>query len=106
MKHIDDIQLEQLLKARAAEKKQMEQASKVVVKTVARQMRLNKIIKWLKVLTYTFVIPISIVVYTFLLYHLFANLSTPISWLCVGLPIATIAFLYGNKIINLHIDMN
>lgn len=106
MTSIDDKIIDQLLMDRAADKSRMDEASKAVIKRVSKQMYRQKIRKWLQVIIYALIVPIALVIYCFALINLFAQLPTPIKWFCVCLPMATTITLWGNKILNLHIDMN
>lgn len=104
MNSINDNQLDQLLQQYAdkneANNKAIERATQHVMTTVKHEVRKTKIKKWAQILTYSFGIPITLVLYTFCLITYIPeipNLYTPIY---IAIPVIVLAIIGGAKLRN------
>lgn len=101
---MNDNQLDQLLQQYADEQeannKAIEQATQHIMTTVRHEVRITKIKKWAQILTYSFGIPVAIVLYAFCLItyipeipHLY--LYTPVF---IAIPVIVLAIIGGTKL--------
>lgn len=104
MNPINDNQLEQLLQQYANEQeannKAIEQATQHIMTFVRHEVRITKIKKWAQILTYSFGIPVAIVLYAFCLITYIPeipNLYTPIY---IAIPVIVLAIIGGAKLRN------
>ncbi len=104
MNPINDNQIEQLLQQYAdkneANNKAIERATQHVMTTVKHEVRKAKLKKWVQILTYSFGIPITLVLYTFCLIAYMPdipNLYTPIY---IAIPVIVLAIIGGAKLRN------
>lgn len=104
MNSINDNQLDQLLQQYAdkneANNKAIERATQHVMTTVKHEVRKAKLKKWVQILTYSFGIPITLVLYTFCLITYIPeipNLYTPIY---IAIPVIVLAIIGGAKLRN------
>jgi hypothetical protein len=102
MNPINDNQLEQLLQQYANEQeannKAIEQATQHVMSTIKHEVRKAKIKKWAQILTYSFGIPVAIVLYAFCLITYIPkipNLYTPVF---IAIPVIVLAIIGGTKL--------
>ena len=101
MNPINDNQLEQLLQQYANEQeannKAIEQATQHVMTTVRHEVRKAKIKKWAQILTYSFGIPVAIVLYAFCLITYIPEipLYTPVF---IAIPVIVLAIIGGTKL--------
>lgn len=101
---MNDNQLDQLLQQYAdkneANNKAIERATQHVMTTVKHEVRRTKIKKWAQILTYSFGIPVAIVLYAFCLITYIPeipNLYTPIY---IAIPVIVLAIICGAKLRN------
>lgn len=102
MNPINDNQLEQLLQQYANEQeannKAIEQATQHVMSTIKHEVHKAKIKKWAQILTYSFGIPVAIVLYAFCLITYIPkipNLYTPVF---IAIPVIVLAIIGGTKL--------
>ena len=102
MNPINDNQLEQLLQQYANEQeannKAIERATQHVMSTIKHEVRKAKIKKWAQILTYSFGIPVAIVLYAFCLITYIPeipNLYTPVF---IAIPVIVLAIIGGAKL--------
>ena len=102
MNPINDNQIEELLQQYAAlneaNNKAIEQATQHVMSTIKHEVRKAKIKKWAQILTYSFGIPVAIVLYAFCLITYIPkipNLYTPVF---IAIPVIVLAIIGGTKL--------
>ena len=104
MNPINDNQLEQLLQQYANEQeannKAIEQATQHIMTTVRHEVRITKIKKWAQILTYSFGIPVSIVLYAFCLITYIPELPHLYTPVFIAIPIIVLAIIGGAKLRN------
>lgn len=104
MNPINDNQIEELLQQYAAlneaNNKAIEQATQHVMTSVRHEVRKAKLKKWAQILTYSFGIPVAIVLYAFCLTTYIPkipNLYTPVF---IAIPVIVLAIIGGAKLKN------
>ena len=104
MNPINDNQLEQLLQQYANEQeannKAIEQATQHIMTTVRHEVRITKIKKWAQILTYSFGIPVSIVLYAFCLITYIPEIPHLYTPVFIAIPIIVLAIIGGAKLRN------
>ena len=99
---MNDNQLDQLLQQYAdkneANNKAIERATQHIMTSVRHEVRITKIKKWAQILTYSFGIPVAIVLYAFCLITYIPkipNLYTPVF---IAIPVIVLAIIGGTKL--------
>ena len=102
MNPINDNQIEELLQQYAAKNKAnnkaIERATQHVMTTVKHEVRKTKLKKWAQILTYSFGIPVAIVLYAFCLITYIPktpHLYTPVF---IAIPVIVLAIIGGAKL--------
>ena len=102
MTPINDNQLEQLLQQYANEQeannKAIEQATQHVMTTVRHEVRITKIKKWAQILTYSFGIPVAIVLYAFCLITYIPEIPHLYTPVFIAIPVIVLAIIGGAKL--------
>lgn len=101
---MNDNQLEQLLQQYANEQeannKAIEQATQHIMTTVRHEVRITKIKKWAQILTYSFGIPITIVLYAFCLITYIPEIPHLYTPVFIAIPVIVLAIIGGAKLRN------
>lgn len=101
---MNDNQLEQLLQQygalNEANNKAIEQATQHIMTTVKHEVRITKIKKWAQILTYSFGIPVSIVLYAFCLITYIPEIPHLYTPVFIAIPIIVLAIIGGAKLRN------
>lgn len=101
---MNDNQLEQLLQQygalNEANNKAIEQATQHIMTTVRHEVRITKIKKWAQILTYSFGIPVSIVLYAFCLITYIPEIPHLYTPVFIAIPIIVLAIIGGAKLRN------
>ena len=102
MNPINDNQIEELLQQYANEQeannKAIEQVTQHIMTSVKHEVRKAKIKNWAQILTYSFGIPVAIVLYAFCLITYIPkipNLYTPVF---IAIPVIVLAIIGGTKL--------
>ena len=102
MNPINDNQLEQLLQQYANEQeanyKAIEQATQHIMTTVKHEVRKAKIKKWAQILTYSFGIPVAIVLYAFCLITYIPEIPHLYTPVFIAIPVIVLAIIGGTKL--------
>lgn len=102
MNPINDNQLEQLLQQYAdkneANNKAIEQATQHIMTSVKHEVRITKIKKWAQILTYSFGIPVSIVLYAFCLITYIPEIPHLYTPVFIAIPVIVLAIIGGTKL--------
>lgn len=101
---MNDNQLEQLLQQygalNEANNKAIEQATQHIMTTVRHEVRITNIKKWAQILTYSFGIPVSIVLYAFCLITYIPEIPHLYTPVFIAIPIIVLAIIGGAKLRN------
>ena len=101
---MNDNQLEQLLQQYANEQeannKAIEQATQHIITTVRHEVRISKIKKWAQILTYSFGIPVAIVLYAFCLITYIPEIPHLYTPVFIAIPVIVLAIIGGAKLRN------
>lgn len=101
---MNDNQLEQLLQQYANEQeannKAIEQATQHIMTTVKHEVRITKIKKWVQILTYSFGIPVAIVLYAFCLITYIPKIPHLYTPVFIAIPVIVLAIIGGAKLRN------
>jgi hypothetical protein len=99
---MNDNQLEQLLQQYANEQeannKAIEQATQHIMTTVRHEVRITKIKKWVQILTYSFGIPVAIVLYAFCLITYIPEIPHLYTPVFIAIPVIVLAIIGGTKL--------
>ena len=90
-----DQELDSLFAQSAQSQKAVEQINRQVMKAVRREMRLQTVRKWTKLLAICFGIPLLVVLYIYILYTYMPELETPWRVMTFVLPLGTMAVFFG-----------
>ena len=101
---MNDNQLEQPLQQYANEQeannKAIEQATQHIMTTVRHEVRITKIKKWAQILTYSFGIPVAIVLYAFCLITYIPEIPHLYTPVFIAIPVIVLAIIGGAKLRN------
>ena len=101
---MNDNQLEQLLQQYANEQeannKAIERATQHIMTTVRHEVRITKIKKWAQILTYSFGIPVAIVLYAFCLITYIPEIPHLYTPVFIAIPVIVLAIIGGAKLRN------
>lgn len=101
---MNDNQLDQLLQQYANEQeannKAIEQATQHIMTSVRHEVRITKIKKWAQILTYSFGIPVAIVLYAFCLITYIPEIPHLYTPVFIAIPIIVLAIIGGAKLRN------
>ncbi|MEE0952202.1 MAG: hypothetical protein U0L62_08365 [Paludibacteraceae bacterium] len=101
---MNDYQLDQLLQQYAdkneANDKAIEQATQHIMTTVKHEVRITKIKKWVQILTYSFGIPVAIVLYAFCLITYIPEIPHLYTPVFIAIPVIVLAIIGGAKLRN------
>lgn len=101
---MNDNQLNQLLQQYADEQeannKAIEQATQHIMTTVRHEVRITKIKKWAQILTYSFGIPVAIVLYAFCLITYIPEIPHLYTPVFIAIPVIVLAIIGGAKLRN------
>ena len=99
---MNDNQLDQLLQQYANEQeannKAIEQATQHIMTTVRHEVRITKIKKWAQILTYSFGIPVAIVLYAFCLITYIPKIPHQYTPVFIAIPVIVLAIIGGTKL--------
>lgn len=99
---MNDNQLEQLLQQygalNEANNKAIEQATQHIMTTVRHEVRITKIKKWAQILTYSFGIPVAIVLYAFCLITYIPEIPHLYTPVFISIPVIVLAIIGGTKL--------
>lgn len=90
-----DQELDSLFAQSAQSQKAVEQINRQVMKTVRREMRLQTVRRWAKLLAICFGIPFLVVLYIYILYTYMPEMETPLRIITFALPLGTLAVFFG-----------
>lgn len=101
---MNDNQLNQLLQQYAdkyeANNKAIERATQHIMTSVRHEVRITKIKKWAQILTYSFGIPVAIVLYAFCLITYIPEIPHLYTPVFIAIPIIVLAIIGGAKLRN------
>lgn len=99
---MNDNQLDQLLQQYANEQeannKAIEQATQHIMTSVRHEVRITKIKKWAQILTYSFGIPVAIVLYAFCLITYIPEIPHLYTPVFIAIPVIVLAIIGGTKL--------
>lgn len=102
MTPINDNQLEQLLQQygalNEANNKAIERATQHIMTSVRHEVRITKIKKWAQILTYSFGIPVAIVLYAFCLITYIPEIPHLYTPVFIAIPVIVLAIIGGTKL--------
>lgn len=102
MNPINDNQIDELLQQYAAlnetNNKAIEQATQHVMSTIKHEVRITKIKKWAQILTYSFGIPVAIVLYAFCLITYIPEIPHLYTPVFIAIPVIVLAIIGGTKL--------
>lgn len=99
MKTMTDKELDLLFAESAQQQRVVAQINSAVMQTVRRDMQLQTLRKWAKLLGLCFGIPVTMVVYIYILFTYMPEMPQVIRYICYALPLGTLAVFFGK---NLH----
>ena len=102
-----DQELDILFAESAQRQQSVDQINAAVMRSVRRDLRLNSIRKWAKIIGLCFGIPLALVIYVFVLNEAItvASMLLPLRIVCLALPLITIGLLLAAKLRNYHIEV-
>lgn len=102
-----DQELDILFAESAQRQQSVDQINATVMRSVRRDLRLNSIRKWAKIIGLCFGIPLALVIYVFVLNEAItvASMLLPLRIVCLALPLITIGLLLAAKLRNYHIEV-
>ena len=104
MNPINDNQIDELLQQYAdkneANNKAIERATQHIMTTVRHEVRITKIKKWAQILTYSFGIPVAIVLYAFCLITYIPEIPHLYTPVFIAIPVIVLAIIGGAKLRN------
>ena len=95
MKNFDDNELDLLLQQSASHKKAVEQINRQVMQTVQRDMRLKKVRKWVRLLGFSFGLPMLVIMYIYMICNYMPEMPTQLQIIFYTFSIGTILAIFG-----------
>ena len=98
METITDQELDTLFQQSAQQHKAVEQINRQVVRTVRRDMRLEALRKWAKLLGLCFGLPVAVVLYIYALFVFMPEMPEQLQIVYIAIPIATVLALAAQRL--------
>lgn len=95
---MNDKELDRLFAESSKRQRAVKDINRQVMRTVRRDLRRKRLLKWAKLLGISFGAPIALVLYVYMLYTFMPELPEQLRIACFVLPLSTIAILLARKL--------
>ena len=102
-----DQELDLLFTESAKRQQSVEQINTTVMRTVRRDLRLQLVRKWARLIGGCFGVPLALVLYGFVLNEAISgsSMQTPLRIVCLALPLVTIIVLLATRLRNFRMEV-